>query len=105
MLSRYAARQHQQILLVKLILTKTLAFDLYDNELCTVLHDCDLRHSWILGYSWDDGQNNWPPRDLGRMNMAMTVNERVEVMKEYGAALYKKRKMLRKLEITRSLQM
>ena len=52
----------------------------------------------VLVFGWpSDGVGVWVlrfaserevPRDFGRVGMAMSMDERVEVMKEYGAAFY-----------------
>lgn len=40
---------------------------------------------WVLRYDAHKGMKHLLPRDFGRLNMAMTMDERVEVMREFGA--------------------
>ncbi|KAF7956013.1 hypothetical protein EAE96_004934 [Botrytis aclada] len=43
---------------------------------------------WVLRYDTHEGKENLLPRDFGRMNMVINMDERVEIMREYCATFY-----------------
>ncbi|TGO19924.1 hypothetical protein BTUL_0002g01730 [Botrytis tulipae] len=43
---------------------------------------------WVLRYDTHEGMKNLLPRDLGRINLAVDMDERVEIMREYDATFY-----------------
>ncbi|THV47187.1 hypothetical protein BGAL_0329g00130 [Botrytis galanthina] len=43
---------------------------------------------WVLRYDTHEGMKNLLPRDLGRINLAVDMGERVEIMREYDATFY-----------------
>ncbi|KAI9642510.1 hypothetical protein NHQ30_009315 [Ciborinia camelliae] len=45
---------------------------------------------WVLRYEARKDKRRLLPRDFGKINMAMTMDERVEVMKEFCAVFYEK---------------
>ncbi|ATZ50777.1 hypothetical protein BCIN_06g02630 [Botrytis cinerea B05.10] len=43
---------------------------------------------WVLRYNSHKCNEDLLPRDFGRINMAMNMDERVEIMREYNASFY-----------------
>ncbi|TGO79005.1 hypothetical protein BELL_0046g00040 [Botrytis elliptica] len=43
---------------------------------------------WVLRYDTHERMKNLLPRDLGRINLAVDMDERVEIMREYDATFY-----------------
>ncbi|TGO22740.1 hypothetical protein BPAE_0156g00030 [Botrytis paeoniae] len=43
---------------------------------------------WVLRYDTHEGKEKLLPRDFGRINLAINMDERVEIMREYCATFY-----------------